>query len=284
MGVPDIKQPKFAPRPPSLVPVSAASPSGIIGHEMMVEHLHPTPDGYFVIADAFYDALRTARIGGDYGAGVSRAEARLERLLTPVDSLVGAMRILQLKSSWPFQPLGTRAPYLDTLQRRTALDSIARDLFEQRLSWPEANEAQRQYFVRRGDLTGALRVAFAAIQEYPFSEGVFRAAGQLLVDARRYRDALPYFEQAVALKETADGRASLGALKLALGDAAAAIPDLEAAVRLAPNAATAHYNLAGAYATLQRWDEASASVGIAARLAPERIDVRELRAQIDARR
>ena len=284
MGVPDIKQPKFAPRPPSLVPVSAASPSGIIGHEMMVEHLHPTPDGYFVIADAFYDALRTARIGGDYGAGVSRAEARLERLLTPVDSLVGAMRILQLKSSWPFQPLGTRAPYLDTLQRRTALDSIARDLFEQRLSWPEANEAQRQYFVRRGDLTGALRVAFAAIQEYPFSEGVFRAAGQLLVDARRYRDALPYFEQAVALKEAGDGRASLGALKLGLGAAAAAIPDLEAAVRLAPNAATAHYNLAGAYATLQRWDEASASVGIAARLAPERIDVRELRAQIDARR
>lgn len=264
--------------------LAAASPGGLIGHETMVEHLHPTPLGYFLIADAFYEALRRSRLGGDYGAGISRAEAYAERLMTPVDSLTGILRILQLKATWPFQPVGVRAPYLDTLVARTPLDSLARALFERRMTWAEASEAQRAYFVRTGDIQAALRVAFAAIQEFPFNEGVYRAAGQTLVDARRYREAVPYFQAALDVKETSDGHAGLGSLHLALGDATAALPHLEAAARGLPASASVHYNLAGGYALLQRWDEADRAAAAAERLDPARADVRELRAQIARRR
>ena len=262
----------------------AASPRGLIGHETMVEHLHATPLGYFLIADAFYDALRRARLGGDYGAPVSREAAYAERLMTPVDSLTGVLRILQLKATWPFQPVGVRAPYLDTLRQRTALDSLAWALFERRMTWAEASEAQRAYFARQGDLQSALRVAFAAIQEYPFNEGVYRAAGQTLADARRYHEAIPYFEAALDVKDTPDGHAGLGALHLALGDARTALPHLEAAARGLPSSASAMYNLAGAYALLGRWDEAGSAAATAQRLDPGRADVRELRAQIAQRR
>jgi lysophospholipase L1-like esterase len=38
----------------------AAAPRGLVGDELMLEHLHPTVDGYFLLADAFYDALAAA--------------------------------------------------------------------------------------------------------------------------------------------------------------------------------------------------------------------------------
>lgn len=264
--------------------LARASPRGIIGHAMMVEHLHPTAAGYFLLADAFYDALRRARVGGDYGPGVSRADAYAERLMTPVDSLVGALRLWQLRSMWPFQPVGVRAPYLDTLRARTPLDSLARALFERRMSWAEVNEAQHAYFMRTGNVAAALRVARAMIQEYPFSEGVHRAAGQTLVEAQRYREAVPYFEAALAAQDTPEGHGALGTLLVALGDTRAAVPHLEVAARGRPNDPSIHYNLAGAYAMLGRWVDAERAAAVAARLAPERQDVRELHAQIAQKR
>jgi thioredoxin-like negative regulator of GroEL len=257
-----------------------ASPQGIIGDELMTEHLHPTPEGYFVIADAFYEALRAARLGGDYTQAVPAADARRERLLTPVDSLVGTYRLLQLRSVWPFQPIGVVAPYLDTLRARTPLQEIARDVFEGRVAWPEANEAQRRYFVAQGDLHNALRVAFAAIQEYPFSDGTYLAAGNLLVEQGRLAEALPYFEQAVARRPTGEGEGMIGAIRLAQGEARAALVHLERARGLSPENVQVQYNLAGAYATTGRPREALALVEAILRRVPNHAGALDLRRQL----
>ncbi|HYE57844.1 MAG TPA: tetratricopeptide repeat protein, partial [Rhodothermales bacterium] len=257
-----------------------ASPQGIIGPELMTEHLHPTPEGYFVIADAFYEALRQARLGGEYGQAIPAVDARRERLLTPVDSLVGVYRLLQLRSVWPFQPIGVVAPYLDTLKARTPLEQIARDVFEGRVSWPEANEAQRRYFIAQGDLHNALRVAFAAIQEYPFSDGTYLAAGNVLVEQGRLADALPYFEQAAELRPTGEAEGMIGAIHLARGDARAALPHLERARSLSPDNLQVQYNLAGAYATSGRQREAMALLQAILRRNPNHVGARDLIRQL----
>ncbi len=257
-----------------------ASPRGIIGPEMMTEHLHPTPEGYFVIADAFYEALRAARFGGAYDHPVPAAEARAERLLTPVDSLVGVYRLLQLRAVWPFQPIGTVAPYLDTLQARTPVERIARDLFEARVAWPEANEAQRRYFLAQGDLHNALRVAFAAIQEYPFSDGTYLAAGSILLDQKRYAEALPYFEQAATLKPTSGAEGMIGAIYLAQERPKEALPHLERARSLDPRDLQVQYNLAGAYALTGRPREAEALARTILQRQPDHAGARQLLTQL----
>ena len=38
-----------------------ASPDGIIGNSLMTEHLHPNVDGYFLMADAFFNEMRKSR-------------------------------------------------------------------------------------------------------------------------------------------------------------------------------------------------------------------------------
>ena len=42
-------------------PSRPASPKAAVGSELMLEHLHPNVDGYFVLADAFHDSLLAGR-------------------------------------------------------------------------------------------------------------------------------------------------------------------------------------------------------------------------------
>ena len=261
--------------------LAAASPRGIIGHELMTEHLHPTPEGYFHLADAFYEALRANGAIGPWTAAVPAEEARRERLLTPMDSLVGTYRLLQLKASWPFQPVGTRAPYLDTLRARTWLDSLALRLFRAELPWSDANDLQRDGFAARGDLHHALQSTLAAIQEYPFADGPYLAAGAVLLQQGRRPEALAYFEAAQDRAPSAVAEAMIGSLLLDRGDAAGARRYLEAALRRDARNEQALYNLAGLDAQEGRPDAARARLRTLLQVDPAREDARALLAQIE---
>ncbi len=243
-----------------VIPVAEAlrarSPGGIIGHEMMLEHLHPTVDGYFLIADAFYNALHRQEAGGTWRAPVLATAAREDLLLTPVDSLVGMYRVIQLKASWPFQPVGVTLPYLDTLQARSPSEEIALRLFKGDITWTEANAAQRDYFVSQGNLKRAAQAALAASQEYLFDENRFLEAGNLLMAAGQYPEALLLFQQANRLGETSTGRGMEGAILLQMGQVDPAITALEKALALDDANVQARYNLAGAYARRQRFADA----------------------------
>jgi len=99
----------------------ARSEYGIIGNELLLEHVHPNIHGYALLSDAFYRAMKAAgmfagagasaggadRGNGDLAGVAGPGEMGLERLLAamPVlgmDSLVGAYKIGRLKGSWPF--------------------------------------------------------------------------------------------------------------------------------------------------------------------------------------
>ncbi|MDQ6830783.1 MAG: SGNH/GDSL hydrolase family protein, partial [Gemmatimonadota bacterium] len=53
-----------------------ASPGGVIGKGVMLEHLHPNLDGYFIIAGAFYETMQQLGMVGGPGATVAAAQAR----------------------------------------------------------------------------------------------------------------------------------------------------------------------------------------------------------------
>ena len=43
------------------------SRDGILGDELLLEHVHPNLRGYFLLADAYYDALEAAGLIGNWG-------------------------------------------------------------------------------------------------------------------------------------------------------------------------------------------------------------------------
>ena len=212
-----------------------AAPDGIIGRTLMLEHLHPNLDGYFVIADAFYEALRGQKLIGPWRSAIPAEVARLEVPVTPLDSLAGLFRVDRLLSAWPFQPAGApRTPVVDTLRPGSSLEHLAQAVVLGRLPWAEATERLRADYDRTGDYDGAIRAARALAQEFSFSVEPYVDAARMAVKRRRYDDAIRYIAAANARRETARGVQLLGLLLLRQGDHAAAIPHLERGAALAP--------------------------------------------------
>ncbi len=237
-----------------------ASPNGIIGSTLMMEHLHPNVEGYFEIADAYYEGLREREMIGDWSRAVPRGAARSEVLLTPVDSLVGVYRIRQLMAAWPFQPSGVKKKWDDGIDVGDPVVQIAFRLVKGDSGWPEANEALRRHLEQTGDYHGALQAALAHLQEYPFIPSPYLTAGNLLLKQGRYDEALVYFEAGNDVEETAAGHRMIGSILLQRGDRSAALQHLERAVILDPRDATALYNLGGAYALEQEFGKARRTV------------------------
>lgn len=261
--------------------LASASPAGIIGPEMMTEHLHPTPRGYFLIADAFYRAMQAQRLVGAWTRAVPPDSAYRRMALTRVDSLVGAYRLLQLQSGWPFQPLGQPKDLIDTVQARTFDAQTALRLYKGEIDWQTANAQARAQYEREGRFGDALTAARAALAEMPYSPAPYLDAANTLMLARRYGEAIPYLQQSIQRGPTTQAEGLLGTLYLQRGDRAQAIVHLQRAIALDGRNAQALYNLAGAYALEKRFAEAMPLLDRVLQVDPGRADARSLKAQIE---
>ena len=280
-----------------------ASPGGIVGGSLMLEHLHPNADGYFLIADAFHDALRARRIGGDWPAAVPAAAARADLLLTPVDSIAAALRTDRLRSGWPFQPRGvTVVPAVDTLRPRTPAERLARAWVVGEMPWAAAIDRLRVEMERAGRPEEATRAARALAQEYRYSAQPYMDAARIAVGQRRWAEAAAFARAAAARGDTPQALTLAGLLLLRAGDPAAALPYLDRAAALAPGDGRARgaaraarllpeleagrrtdgrdpsllYSLAAAYALTEQPERAREALDALFRVAPTHAAGREL--------
>lgn len=264
--------------------IRAASPDGIPGRETMLEHLHPNIQGYFVLSDAFYDALARISPGKDVGyewdQPISAKAARSNLLVTPIDSLVGMYRIQQLMASWPFKPAGSLSPGLDTLAAGTLVGDLSLRVYQRDITRLQALDQLQQAAARSGNARQALQSIFAIIQRYPFLPGPYLSAANIQMALRQYDEAEQYVLASLERAESAEGLRILGSLLLNRQQPEQAIIQLERAVQLAPSDAITRYNLAGAYALVGRMGEARIMGQAALDLAPENAEIQRFLASL----
>lgn len=233
---------------------AARSPGGVPGAGLLLEHVHPNVDGYFLIADAFYRALGEAGLPAAWEAIVPPAVARGQVLVTELDSALASIHVRRLLDNWPFQPLGVSRP--DTLRIATEVDRIAVEVLSGDVDWVEATSALGSMREMEGDLGAALRAALALAQEQPYRAGTWALAGRLLARTGRLAEALPYYVRANRLERTAGTLRMEGQILTRLGRPADGVLRLELARRLEPDDPGVLYDLAVAYVALDRPDDA----------------------------
>jgi tetratricopeptide (TPR) repeat protein len=287
--------------------IERASPGGVPGRTLILEHLHPNLDGYFVIADAFHAALRARGLPARSTNPVSTEQARRELPVTPVDSIGAILRTDRLTSGWPFQPRGvTRLQMVDTLRPRTPAEQLAQAYVRGAVPWAEATDRLRVAAESAGDPALALRAALALAHEYPYTPQPYADAARIALAQRQYAEALRYARQANARRESPDGARLLGLLLLRAGDQAGAVAQLERAAQLAPGddrtavplrsaralpsleAARARtpadttvlFRLAIAYAFTEQHEKARATLAALRDVAPGHARARELERQL----
>lgn len=215
--------------------IDGASPGGIPGRTLILEHLHPNVDGYFLIADAFYEALRAKGMIGAWTSAVPAESARREIPVTAVDSEIGLLRTDRLTSGWPFRPRGAAAtPVVDTLHPRTIVELLAQGVVRNAISWPEAMDRLREEYERAGEPDRAIAVARAMAQEYRYTPQPYMDAARIALKAHRYDEGLRYARLANARRESANSAQLVGLLLLRRGDQPAALPYLQRAAQLDP--------------------------------------------------
>ena len=248
------------------------SPDGIIGSELMLEHLHPNLEGYFVMADAFYEAMV-----GDADSFVPRDVARREVLYTAVDSLFGQYRLQQLMGAWPFQEPGVTLSTTDTIVASSPEEGLALSLLRSEATWFETMLSLYDIYGQAEKNHDALRVALAMVQQFPYIAPPYVLAARSMVRQRRLNDAVPYLEVALGIAESSDAHYLLGNVHLAYRRIDQALHHLSRAVELEPRNEMQLFQLAQAYTLNRNAEAALRTIDQLLELAPSHQDAITLR-------
>jgi tetratricopeptide (TPR) repeat protein len=176
---------------------TATSEHGLIGEELLLEHVHPNLDGYFLLADAFHDALLGSGLLGTPAAVLSEEEARAGMPVSDVDRYLGDYKVRRIKAGWPFTA-AYRAPALPAPASEG--ERLAQELYHGRTSWPEAQDALRRHYGAAGDMRSYAHVTGLLADAFPFSGPLQFATAAALIELGRPREALRYSRRAVALE------------------------------------------------------------------------------------
>jgi tetratricopeptide (TPR) repeat protein len=176
--------------------LAAASSHGIVGEELMLEHVHPNVAGYFELASAFYAPLVDWL--GRPPVSVDDDTARAEIPVTEVDRLHGEYRLAMLKNDWPFVP--ERRP-TELPAAGNDIEEIAQQWFLGRATWAEAMNRALAAYQQAGDFEEGARVAVNLAEAFVNADDVQHLAGRLLLRAGQPERALRYLQRALRLNE-----------------------------------------------------------------------------------
>ncbi|MDX1537096.1 GDSL-type esterase/lipase family protein [Arsukibacterium sp.] len=186
----------------------ANSPQGITGNSLLLEHVHPNVQGYFLLADSFYKALARKQTLGSWQKPVATTlvpatlvpatlvpanVAWQERPITPAEEHAGYLRILQLKADYPFrpEPQTVQLPPAQTLQQQWGQAYV-----EGKLDWLSLQNRNAQYYHQQGDGDMLLKTLKIIADALPHDANANIQAAQILLKAGRSAEAKGYLQRA----------------------------------------------------------------------------------------
>jgi tetratricopeptide (TPR) repeat protein len=267
---------------------AASSPEHIIGNALILEHLHPSAYGQFLMARTYASIMREHGLftsGAQWTAADTLSDALLweQRHMTPVDERIAARRTEALTSDWPFQPHETAVnaiPVSDTLGQ------IADQLAHGTIHWKQAHDNAIAYYATRNDVAALEREYRTLINQLPYIEvSPYLRLAHLLLRQQRIGEVHSLLQQSLQLEPTILAYRALGDIALNQRKPAEAIPNyLKTFTFLQSNAEQAENGTLLARAYLLSGDTTSARERITAALAakPDYRPAVELLGQINA--
>ncbi|MCG8373159.1 MAG: GDSL-type esterase/lipase family protein [Balneolales bacterium] len=245
----------------SYVPVeeelSNFSQDGIIGFDLMLEHLHPNQRGYFIIG-------RTFALSAMQELGISSQELPKpinsyfdEMFLSEFDTQVAFHRIETLKQGFPFIMGEKPEPYQFSYAPFNKADSLAFYTVHSDLGWDKAKVELAEYY-RSIDLDEqAILEYMGLIRNQPWNDSPYIFAARIYLDNDQFDPAEPLLEKAFEINPNdAFITKMLGAIQVQKGNPVRGIELLEISRSINPNDPQMLYNRSGAYGTNQQFEEA----------------------------
>ncbi len=227
------------------------SPSGIIGNQLMVDHLHPNTDGYFLMADAFFDAMRLHGFIAPKWDSHRIAPATYYRRnwgFTALDSMTADLGIRILKSNWPFKSKTALPNTALNFRPAKKVDSLAlKIIFDNKITLADGHEKLAKYYAGQKQFEKAFSEYHALIDTAPYMVSNYLNAADMLIKARQLDRALPFLIKSLNHKVTGFAMKWIGQIYLIKGRTQEAIKLLNQALKFGPHDPQVLYNLCVAY-------------------------------------
>jgi tetratricopeptide (TPR) repeat protein len=194
-----------------LVPMKSryeeASANKLIGNNLLTEHVHPNIDGYFLMADAFFNEMTKSKIIGKKLSPVYYKNSSYYKKnwgYTKLDSLAGWHLVNIMRSYWPFKSFeATSAHYRNTYKPESLVDSLAFAVATSpSVKIDEAHLKMADFYKKRGDYYKAFREYYANIKYDPFQVRDYNEAVHCLSLIYDFPLALKLLNKSLELKES----------------------------------------------------------------------------------
>ncbi|GAB2996495.1 SGNH/GDSL hydrolase family protein [Psychrosphaera aestuarii] len=168
-----------------------AAPQGILDHSLLLEHVHPTKLGYFLLADAFFESLVTSEI-----PWVANLETNNAKEWSPISELNERYAVLKM------QNLMNGFPFTDTpkILPKIAVETAFDQLLLRRLkgeNWLLLQQDLLKFYLQANNLKQAALVAgiiadalVASAESHNTAANLFRKANQLNLALYHQRQSL----------------------------------------------------------------------------------------------
>ncbi|HGY57114.1 MAG TPA: tetratricopeptide repeat protein [Caldithrix abyssi] len=262
-----------------------ASPHGIPGNNLFLEHLHPNIRGYFLMARAFLETMKTKQLVSKVWRTTLREfpnKVRKQWGYTELDSLYGDLRIRILKGGWPFKPKTAPNKMLTGYKPETEMDKLVYKIWADDTFGIEHGHAfLAGLYEKAKDYEKALREYRALIYLTPFNASAYIHTADMFIKMKRFNEALPLLSESLHLHETTYANKWVGQILLEKQKVKAALPFLKKAAKQNPRDVQTLYNLSGAYALIGAFAKADSCLSILESSKPDFPGAADLRAQLD---
>jgi tetratricopeptide (TPR) repeat protein len=173
----------------------ADTPDQLIGQRHMLEHVHPTPRGYFLLADAFYQ--RAVQQGLVFPTKqYTSKQAWLDIPISELDELYGQLKIKNLLDSYPFTSELHPTPQFD-INAGELEPFLLRRL--QNESWLSIQQDLMLHYEKNEQHKEALRVAETVSTALPMSAIAVNNTAKYARNAKLLNTAVRYQELSIKL-------------------------------------------------------------------------------------
>jgi tetratricopeptide (TPR) repeat protein len=211
------------------------SANHIIGNELILEHVHPNLDGYALMSDAFYEAMKKNQfIIPDITKEMTFLKLKIYMPVTTVDSLAGIYKINNLKKSWPFSD----AMSADSIRIVSQEDEMAYALSNKKSNWFGIMDTLYSFYIGGNNFKDAKTVVEGLALEHPDDPAYLEKTGMLYGKLNDYEHAAFYFKKTFSQSPSLELAKTLFIIYLKMDKPSEAIPFIDYAAHMQGN-----YNL-----------------------------------------
>jgi lysophospholipase L1-like esterase len=168
----------------------------IIGDNLTVDHVHPNLQGYAIMSDVFYRAIKAYRVVSKNGAQDLTFKQLLHNMPpNEIDSAAGTYRALNLKGKWPYHDSHS----MDKIQLKNYADTLGYQLVFQNKRWDDVMNNLYAYYIKNHQLIKARNVLENLSLEYPADAGLYERLGMLSGELHDDANILFYFKKSFDL-------------------------------------------------------------------------------------